>query len=277
MFARGGPTFLELARQALSSTERGYDLLAPKFELTPFRTPDSVLRAAAGFVTDPVDDILDLCCGTGAALRAFQHLARCSIVGLDTSRGMLEEARRLTPGLHGGAKVQFVRGDALALTFGRDLDVAISFGAFGHILESDEPRLVSEIFRVLRPGGRFIFATSDMPSVFEASWWMARVFKRFPGAFQKVTVLRIQDRRFFWRETEELAVEHLHRREWPTGADIVRLAQILGRLALRQELLIGEGLDGLDAVANVPPELVDVTGASEPRRDPDDCDVVFRV
>ncbi|MGO9081297.1 MAG: hypothetical protein ACLQDY_20030, partial [Streptosporangiaceae bacterium] len=30
----------ELAMQALSSVEGGYDLLAPKFDHTPFRTPD---------------------------------------------------------------------------------------------------------------------------------------------------------------------------------------------------------------------------------------------
>ena len=32
MFHPQGPTLWELAVQALSSTERGYDLLAPKFE-----------------------------------------------------------------------------------------------------------------------------------------------------------------------------------------------------------------------------------------------------
>ena len=44
MFRPGGPTFVELARQALSSVERGYDLLAPKFDLTPFRTHDELLE-----------------------------------------------------------------------------------------------------------------------------------------------------------------------------------------------------------------------------------------
>jgi len=37
----------ELAVQALSSVEGGYDLLAPKFDHTPFRTADSVLDATA--------------------------------------------------------------------------------------------------------------------------------------------------------------------------------------------------------------------------------------
>ena len=43
MFHGPGPTFFELARQVLSSTERGYDLLAPKFDLTWFRTPDRLI------------------------------------------------------------------------------------------------------------------------------------------------------------------------------------------------------------------------------------------
>jgi len=43
MFHPAGPTFWELAEQCLSSTERGYDLLAPKFDFTPFRTPDEIL------------------------------------------------------------------------------------------------------------------------------------------------------------------------------------------------------------------------------------------
>lgn len=40
MFHPKGPSFVELAKQCLSSTERGYDLLAPKFDYTPFRTPE---------------------------------------------------------------------------------------------------------------------------------------------------------------------------------------------------------------------------------------------
>jgi hypothetical protein len=42
MFYPQGPTLRELAVQALSSTERGYDLLAPKFDYTPFRTPEEI-------------------------------------------------------------------------------------------------------------------------------------------------------------------------------------------------------------------------------------------
>ena len=54
MFHPEGPTFAELARQALSSVERGYDLLAPKFDRTPYRTPDALILPALAAVTRAV-------------------------------------------------------------------------------------------------------------------------------------------------------------------------------------------------------------------------------
>src|SRR5713101_6986048 len=69
MFHPNGPTFFELAEQALSSTERGYDLLAPKFDHTPFRTPDEVLDRVVEQLRPlgPFASALDVCCGPCAA------------------------------------------------------------------------------------------------------------------------------------------------------------------------------------------------------------------
>jgi ubiquinone/menaquinone biosynthesis C-methylase UbiE len=170
MFTRGGPTFLELARQALSSTERGYDLLAPKFELTPFRTPSRALAAARPYLGEArVERALDLCCGTGAAFELLATVAD-TLIGIDASAGMLEEARRRWP------TAKLVRGDALSLPFGAKLDLVTCFGAFGHILEEDEPRLVEEIARVLRPGGRFVFYSAEPPPFWSARALAARAF-----------------------------------------------------------------------------------------------------
>ncbi len=178
MWKPGGPTLLELARQALSSTERGYDLLAPKFELTPFRTPDAVLaRVAAHLAEDaPFPRALDVCCGTGAAMRAIRPLVSESLVGLDMSAGMLDEARRRLEDAPGGAPFELVRGDALAIPFGPEFDLVTCFGAFGHVLEVDEPRFVGAIARVLRPGGRFVFVTSDPPPPLALPTLVARAF-----------------------------------------------------------------------------------------------------
>src|ERR1051325_4315086 len=146
MFHPKGPTFFELARQALSSTERGYDLLAPKFDYTPFRTPDEVLDRVGDYLeaTAPFDAGLDICCGTGAAMRMLRPLCRQRVVGIDTSAGMLAEAQRLSTlpsplrgrgaGSEGGARLEFVRANVLAMPFTAAFDIAVSFGAFGHIL-----------------------------------------------------------------------------------------------------------------------------------------------
>src|SRR5476651_1046870 len=98
MFHPNGPTFWELAVQAISSTERGYDLLAPKFDYTPFRTPDEILARVGEHLASlgSLESGLDVCCGTGAAMRMLRPLCREKVVGLDVSAGMLAEARRRT-------------------------------------------------------------------------------------------------------------------------------------------------------------------------------------
>jgi ubiquinone/menaquinone biosynthesis C-methylase UbiE len=178
MFHPQGPTFYELAVQALSSTERGYDLLAPKFDYTPFRTPDWLL-ALVGQSLEPLAPFgsgLDVCCGTGAGVALLRPLCRERVVGLDFSQGMLEVCRHNAANMVGGAPVELVRGDALAMPFAASFDVVTCFGAFGHILEQDEPRFVAEVARVLRPGGRFVFVTAYTPPVTSPGYWMARAF-----------------------------------------------------------------------------------------------------
>lgn len=177
MFAPGGPTLVELAKQALSSTDHGYDLLAPKFDLTPFRTPDEILRVAVEHArtTGPIERALDLGCGTGAAMQWLRPACTRTVVGIDRSRGMLEEARRRLAESRGASAV-LVRGDMLAPPFAAAFDVVTCFGAFGHVLPVDEPRLVRAVRSVLRPGGRFVFATGDEPPLTSPARWAARGF-----------------------------------------------------------------------------------------------------
>jgi SAM-dependent methyltransferase len=172
VFHKDGPSLFELIVQGLQSTDRGYDLLAPKFERTPFRTPDALLEVAAGALGE-VDRALDLCCGTGAAMAKLAPRCRRAVVGLDRSAGMLAEAQRR---LAGHAHASLVRGDALDHPFRGSFDAVVSFGAFGHILEEDEPRLVASVKQALVPGGRFAFATIDAIGPSEPAWWMARGF-----------------------------------------------------------------------------------------------------
>jgi ubiquinone/menaquinone biosynthesis C-methylase UbiE len=178
VFHPDGPTFRELMRQALASTEHGYDLIAPKFDHTPFRTPDPILGAMAAWIAQqgPVRSALDVCCGTGAAMRHLRPICTERVVGIDFSRGMLAEAKRRLRGAPGEATVELVHGDALDLPFDGEMDVVTSVGAFGHVLRRDEDRFVASIVRALRPGGRFVFATGRPPRPTESWFWIAHGF-----------------------------------------------------------------------------------------------------
>ncbi|QKW03888.1 class I SAM-dependent methyltransferase [Streptomyces sp. NA02536] len=163
MFSPEGPRLRELAVQALSSVEHGYDLLAPKFDHTPFRTPDSVLDATTEALrsSGPFDAGLDLCCGTGAGIDVLRQVCRGSVTGVDFSTGMLTVAReRARPQ---GPAVGWVRADARALPFGPVFDLVVSFGAFGHFLPRELPGLFTQVHSVLRPGGRFAFPVVAPP------------------------------------------------------------------------------------------------------------------
>lgn len=173
MFHPRGPSFLELARQGLSSTQRGYDLLAPKFDYTPFRTPDPIVRVVGERLRrrGSFADGLDLCCGTGVGLRMLRPLCARRVVGLDFSAGMLAQARRQ---LGQCANVELVQGDALALGFEHAFDVITCFGAFGHVPRSEECGFVTGVSRALRPGGLFAFVTLPMPRPLSRRWLFGR-------------------------------------------------------------------------------------------------------
>ena len=162
-----GPSLRELAVQALSSVEGGYDLLAPKFNYSPFRTPDGVLDATAGALRPlgPFGRGLDVCTGTGAGIRVLGSLCQGPVVGVDLSAGMLAQARGAHP------RARWVRADARALPFAGAFDLAVSFGAFGHFLPAERPVLFAGVYRALRPGGVFAFPAAEPPPVTSRWHW----------------------------------------------------------------------------------------------------------
>ncbi|MFF7882666.1 class I SAM-dependent methyltransferase [Streptomyces sp. NPDC020794] len=196
MFTPQGPTLRELAAQALSSVEHGYDLLAPKFDHTPFRTPDAILDAVARALgpIGPFDHGLDLCCGTGAGMEVLSELCRERVTGVDISAGMLAVGRERAgagkpkrtdadaprvarPGSYEGVdrgtspRPAWVRGDARALPFGPVFDLVVSFGAFGHFLPRELSGLFTQVHSVLRPGGHFAFPVTAPPRPSSPWYW----------------------------------------------------------------------------------------------------------
>ncbi|GAA2628017.1 class I SAM-dependent methyltransferase [Paractinoplanes durhamensis] len=172
MFSPQGPSLRELAVQALSSVERGYDLLAPKFDHTPFRTPESILGATREALAElgPFGAGVDVCCGTGAGMEVLQPLCPGRSTGIDFSAGMLGQARAAHP------DASWVRGDARALPFGEAFDLAVTFGALGHFLPAERPALFAEVFRALRPGGLFAFPIGTPPPPTSVGHWVTLGF-----------------------------------------------------------------------------------------------------
>ena len=157
----------ELATQALSSVEGGYDLLAPKFDHTPFRTADGVLDATEDVLRSlgPFGRGLDLCCGTGAGMRVLRSACQGRITGVDFSAGMLAQARRAHP------DAEWIRADVRALPFAEAFDLAVSFGALGHFLPDERPALFDGVYRALRPGGVLAFPVVAPQPISSPRYW----------------------------------------------------------------------------------------------------------
>jgi SAM-dependent methyltransferase len=180
VFHPRGPTFGELARQALSSTRRGYDLLAPKFDWTPFRTPVWLLDDVAPRLGAPASlrRAVDLCCGTGAALPFLRPLCRELVVGVDFSLGMLAVAKeRVGPAFdEPGPRLLLLQQDALALGARPAFDLAVTFGSLGHFRPAVQRRFLDEVRACLRPGGRLALVTAPLPPPWSPSLWLAAAF-----------------------------------------------------------------------------------------------------
>jgi ubiquinone/menaquinone biosynthesis C-methylase UbiE len=173
VFHPEGPSLVELLTQAATSTVRGYDLLAEKFDHTPFRTPDAILDAVAREIGS-CDAGIDLCCGTGAGLERLAALARKRVTGVDFSEGMLAVAARAVP------TAELICADVLTLPDRPELkgafDAATCFGAFGHVEEPDQPRFAAALAHVLRPGGRFVFVTPKDPPILSRAYLLSKGF-----------------------------------------------------------------------------------------------------
>jgi demethylmenaquinone methyltransferase / 2-methoxy-6-polyprenyl-1,4-benzoquinol methylase len=118
----------------------------------------AVDRAQVG----PGSDALDVCCGTGdLALELRRRIGPDGrVVGCDFSEPMLELARRKSG--EEGLPVEFGWADALDLPYGdRSFDaVTVGFGARNL---ADLERGLSEMARVLRPGGRLVILEITRP------------------------------------------------------------------------------------------------------------------
>src|SRR6266508_1729267 len=103
--------------------------------------------------------VLELACGTGIVTRRLrERLARTSkIIATDLNDAMLAYAMRK---FDASAAIEWNRADATELPFpDRSFDAVVC--QFGIMFFPDKEKAVHEVFRVLKPGGVFLFNVWD--------------------------------------------------------------------------------------------------------------------
>ncbi len=98
--------------------------------------------------------ILDIATGTGLTAR---HIGRsgAEVTGVDIADGLLEAARQLSE--EEGVSIDWQLGDAENLPFG-DASFDAATSTFGIMFATNQDAAISELSRVVRPGGRIAIA-----------------------------------------------------------------------------------------------------------------------
>ena len=150
--------YTEALRRAVTGAETALDLVDPAggAALKRLRPADwcGPLRAGdAALVHRCTGPTLDVGCGPGRLLAPLAGSHR--VTGCDISPEMLAEARRRCP-----PQVRLVQADARRLPFAAaSFDLACSaYGAVPFV--ADPGRVMQEVARVLRPGGRGVFSVT---------------------------------------------------------------------------------------------------------------------
>lgn len=120
----------------------------------------------------PEQTLLDLGCGAGRIAIGLWELGYRQVLGVDFSPEMVERARRLARLLEYG--ISFRCSDATALEMEDDLFDGAIFGFNGlmQIPERERRRkAMSEVRRVVRSGGYFVFTTHDRANNRFRNYW----------------------------------------------------------------------------------------------------------
>jgi len=163
-----------------------YDAVTEQFD---FFTGRLISPLAAHLVSlaeiKPSNSVLDVGTGTGvvALLAAKKTAEDGKVHGIDLSEGMLATARAKAEKLGLEEKVKFSQMDAENLEFEPEtFDAVVSLFALLHF--PNQLTALKEIYRVMRPGGRFVVAVGSRPPLFSASG-LIHLVKIFPDLVRR--------------------------------------------------------------------------------------------
>jgi SAM-dependent methyltransferase len=157
------------------NTQTSYDRVADEYvrrifeELQHKPLDRQLLDRFAASVRD-VGLVCDMGCGPGHVAR-YLHERGVQVCGVDFSAELIERAHRLNPG------IEFRQGDMMALDVPDGTWAGIAaFYSIIHIPRDDRVRALSELRRVLRPGGLLLlsFHIGD-DTIHLDDWWGQKV------------------------------------------------------------------------------------------------------
>jgi len=142
--------------QELHKIERMYDNVAKEYSETFYGEHEKkpkdqeILRRFSRELGDK-KPVWDFGCGPGHTAKYLKDLG-IEISGLDLSEKILEQARTIYP------EINFRKGNILELEFDDDsIAGVLAFYTIVHLAEGQVGVAFSEVFRVLKPGGIFLF------------------------------------------------------------------------------------------------------------------------
>jgi demethylmenaquinone methyltransferase / 2-methoxy-6-polyprenyl-1,4-benzoquinol methylase len=154
-----------------NQVESMFDTIAGKYDfLNHFLSlqQDRIWRKKAilSLKVDSPESILDIATGTGDfALEAWKYLKSKEIIGADLSEGMMKVGEKKVKKAGLEKNIRFEMQDCTALTYGANRFDAVII-AFGVRNFENIALGISEMFRVLKPGGKVVILELSRPERF---------------------------------------------------------------------------------------------------------------
>ncbi|MBT8196589.1 MAG: methyltransferase domain-containing protein [Bacteroidia bacterium] len=147
--------------------EHGKKISANAESVWNWSSPAGMVRAerrADFFVSEgkiqATDKVLEIGCGTGLFTKKVYDKTKAQITAIDISPELLEQAKVKLP------EAEFLVEDAMNMKYDDNtFDVVFGSSVLHHL---DMEKAMTELFRVLKPGGRLVFAEPNMinPQIF---------------------------------------------------------------------------------------------------------------
>lgn len=120
-------------------------------------TADELRKFCSGLALSAESHLLDVACGSGGPAMFIAQITGCRVTGVDINESGIATARQNAEARRLQERVHFEHIDARSgLPFGEaTFDAIISIDAMNHFY--DRAALLADWYRVLRPGGRFLF------------------------------------------------------------------------------------------------------------------------